>query len=164
MNGKGKWLKLVLAASLALNVAFFAPYIYRYIYPAAKEGEKISEKKIDKKTGKRHNPFGRFEKNLKLGEEQRKQLEPITKQFRLELMKYKREILAKRIEIIDELGDPEYTPETISTLTTELNELENKLNLLFVDTLMRIDTLLEPEQRLEFLVPVEQNLVFHQQT
>jgi len=59
-------------------------------------------------------------------------------------MRYKQEILEKRIDIIDELGDPSFDPQTITTRTDELNQLENELNLLFVDTLIRINALLEP--------------------
>jgi len=134
---KAKWLKLVLAASLALNLAFAVPYIYNKFFVKHKEPKK--EIKLETKT------------TLNLQKEQKTQLDSIIKKFRLNLMRYKQEILEKRIDIIDELGDPEFDPETITTRTNELNQLENELNLFFVDTLIQINALLEPGQRLNFL-------------
>jgi Spy/CpxP family protein refolding chaperone len=134
---KAKWLKLVLAASLALNLSFAVPYIYNKFFVKHKEPEK--EIKLETKT------------TLNLQKEQKEQLSSIIKKFRLNLMRYKQEILEKRIDIIDELGDPEFDPETITTRTNELNQLENELNLFFVDTLIQINALLEPGQRLNFL-------------
>ena len=143
---KAKWLKLVLAASLALNFAFAAPYIYNKFLVKHKEPEK--EIKLKTKT------------TLNLQKEQKEQLSSIIKKFRLNLMRYKQEILEKRIDIIDELGDPSFDPQTITTRTDELNQLENELNLLFVDTLIRINALLEPGQRLNFLYRVSKNWFF----
>ena len=143
---KAKWLKLVLAASLALNLAFAAPYIYNKFLIKNKE----LEKEIKLKT----------KSTLNLQKEQKDQLDSIIKKFRLNMMRYKQEILEKRIDIIDELGDPSFDPQTITTRTDELNQLENELNLLFVDTLIQINALLEPGQRLNFLYKVSKNWFF----
>ena len=139
-----KWLKLVLTASLALNLAFAAPYIYNKFL--VKDAEPVKEIKL--KT------------TLNLREEQKEQLDTIIKKFKLSLMRYKQEILEKRIDIIDELGDPEFDPETITDCTNELNKLENELNLVFVETLVQINALLEPGQRLNFLYKLSKNWFF----
>lgn len=146
MKDKNKWVKLVLAASLALNLAFAGPTIYNKVFGNGKQEK--STKEIKLKTG------------LNLREEQKEQLDKIIKAFKLNLLEYKQDILEKRIAIIDELGDPEFDPETITARTNELNELGNELNLLFVDTLVQINALLEPKQRLEFLVRVSKNWFF----
>ncbi len=146
MKAKGKWLKLVLTASLALNLAFAAPYIYNKFL--GKDAEPEPMKDIKLKT------------TLNLQEEQKEQLDSVIKKFKLSLMRYKQEILEKRIDIIDELGDPEFDPETITDCTNELNKLENELNLLFVETLIQINALLEPGQRLNFLYKLSKNWFF----
>lgn len=146
MKDKCKWVKLVLAASLALNLAFAGPYIYNNVFGKGKQEETAKEIKL--KTG------------LNLREEQKQQLDKIIKTFKLSLLEYKQDILEKRIAIIDELGDPEFDPDTITARTNELNKLGNKLNLLFVDTLVQINALLEPEQRLKFLYRVSKNWFF----
>lgn len=146
MNDKCKWLKLVLVASLALNLAFTAPYIYNKFFVKNEKTLKVKETLL--------------KEGLDLRPEQKKQLDAIMKTFRLNLMKYKRDILEKRIAIIDELGDPEFDPEIITTRTSELNKLENELNLLFVDNLVQINALLEPQQRLHFLYKLSKNWFF----
>ncbi|MDQ1353217.1 MAG: Periplasmic heavy metal sensor [Acidobacteriota bacterium] len=146
MNDKCKWLKLVLAASLALNLAFTAPYVYNKLFAKQQKPLKVKELKL--------------KEGLALRSEQKKQLDAIIKNFRLNMMKYKRDILEKRMAIIDELGDPDFDPEIITTRTNELNKLENDLNLLFVDNLVQINALLEPQQRLNFLYRLSRNWFF----
>jgi Spy/CpxP family protein refolding chaperone len=143
---KAKWLKLVLTASLALNLAFAAPYVYNKFLVKDAGSEPMKDIKL--KT------------TLDLQEEQKEQLDTIIKKFKLSLMRYKQEILEKRIDIIDELGDPEFDPETITDCTNELNKLENELNLLFVETLIQINALLDPGQRLNFLYKLSKNWFF----
>jgi Spy/CpxP family protein refolding chaperone len=58
------------------------------------------------------------------------------------------------------MGDTDFNLEDIEKKTGELNELENQLNLLFVETLIQINNLLEPEQRLTFLYKLSQNWFF----
>jgi Spy/CpxP family protein refolding chaperone len=146
MNDKCKWLKLVLAASLALNLAFTAPYVYNKFFAKHVKSQQVKETKL--------------KESLSLRPEQKQQLDTIIKSFRLNMMKYKRDILEKRIAIIDELGDPDFDPEVITTRTNELNKLENELNLMFVDNLVQINSLLEPKQRLQFLYRLSRNWFF----
>jgi Spy/CpxP family protein refolding chaperone len=145
MKVKGTWLKLVLTASLALNLAFAAPYIYNKFI--VRDEEPVEDIKLEKTT-------------LNLRKEQKESLDSIIKKFRLSLMRYKQEILEKRIDIIDELGDPEFDPETVTARTNELSKLEKELNLLFVETLIQINALLEPGQRLNFLYKLSKNWFF----
>jgi Spy/CpxP family protein refolding chaperone len=140
----GKWLKIVLAASLALNLAFTAPYIYNKFLRKSPEPPESKHARSD----------------LDLRQEQKDQLRAIFKDFKVHMMEFKQDILAKRIDIIDELGDPDFEPQTITTLTTQLNKLENQLNLLFVDSLIRINALLDPDQRLRFLYRVSKDWFF----
>lgn len=146
MNDKCKWLKLVLAASLALNLAFTAPYVYNKFFAKHVKSQQVKETKL--------------KESLSLRPEQKQQLDTIIKSFRLNMMKYKRDILEKRMAIIDELGDPDFDPEIITTRTNELNKLENELNLMFVDNLVQINSLLEPKQRLQLLYRLSRNWFF----
>lgn len=146
MNTKGKWLKLFLVASLALNIAFTAPYVYNRFF--THHPKPVKEKETPLNT------------LLNLRPEQKTKLDQLIKTFRLNMIKYKQDILEKRIAIIDELGDPEFDPDIIAARTRELNQLENELNLLFVDNLVQINALLEPEQRLHFLYKLSKNWFF----
>ncbi|MCU0288880.1 MAG: periplasmic heavy metal sensor [Acidobacteria bacterium] len=148
MNTKCKWLKLFLVASLALNLAFITPYFYHRYKTPPSHPKQVKEKKAELKNG------------LNLQPDQKKKLDEIIKSFRLNMSKYKRDILEKRIAIIDELGDPEFDPDIITARTNELNKLENELNLLFVDNLVKINALLEPGQRLNFLYKLSKNWFF----
>lgn len=139
-----KWLKIVIAASLALNLAFAAPYLYNKFLRKSPTPEETKHTKPD----------------LNLRQTQKEQLRAIFKEFRVHMMELKQDILAKRIDIIDELGDPEFDPQTITKLTGELNKLENQLNLLFVDSLIRTNALLDPDQRLRFLYHLSKDWFF----
>lgn len=139
-----KWLKVLLAASLAFNLAFLSTAIYRHFRAPGKTSHK--------------KPL--LEQDLKLGEKQEGEIKIIIKQFRITLLKYKQEILDKRIAIIEAMSDTELNPEDIERKTGELNRLENQLNLVFVDTLLQIDALLEPEQRLNLLYKMSKNWFF----
>lgn len=136
--------KLLLTASLAINLAFVTPYIYNKFL--AKHEKPLKDRKV--------------KKEINLEKDQKDQIDAITKKFKLNLMKYKQDILEKRIDIIDELGDPEFDPESITARTNKLNELENELNLLFVDTLIQINAILNTEQRLNFLYKLSKNWFF----
>jgi Spy/CpxP family protein refolding chaperone len=139
-----RWIKILLAASLAFNLAFVATAIYRYFTAP----EKVSSRKTPK------------EQELKLGENQRSDIEKIVKAFRIDMLEYKQKILDKRIAIIEAMSDTEFNPEEIERRTGELNKLENQLNLAFVDTLLQINALLEPQQRLNFLYKLSKDWFF----
>lgn len=140
---QNKWVKIILVASLAFNLAFVSTAIYRkFTTPRANAGKLI------------------FKEDLKLKEEQKEKIKRIIKKFRISLLDYKQDILDKRISIIEAMSDTEFNLEDIEKKVKELNERENQLNLLFVDTLIRINALLEPEQRLNFLYKLSQNWFF----
>ena len=141
---RNKWIKIILAASIALNLAFVSTYIY--IHAGAKSSH-------HKKPPTAH-PC------LKLQEKQKKEIGIIIKKFRINKLKFKQDILEKRMDIIDELGTHDYDLEKIKTKTDELNELENRLNLDFVDTVVRITNILDSKQRLDFLYRFSENWFF----
>lgn len=140
---ENKWVKIILVASLAFNLAFVSTAVYRKFTPPRES------------TGK-----SIFKEDLNLKAEQKEQIKGIIKKFRISLLDYKQDILDKRIAIIEAMSDTEFNLEDIEKKTKELNEQENQLNLLFVDTLIRINDLLEPEQRLNFLYKLSQNWFF----
>jgi Spy/CpxP family protein refolding chaperone len=140
---QNKWLKIILVASLAFNLAFVSTAVYRKVFtPGQKPGKSICKE------------------DLKLKKEQKEKFKRIIKEFRINLSDYKQDILDKRIAIIEAMSDTEFNLEDIEKKTKELNERENQLNLLYVDTLIRISDLLEPEQRLNFLYKLSPNWFF----
>lgn len=140
---QNKWLKIILVASLAFNLAFVSTVIYRKVTAPRKNTRKLICKE-----------------DFKLKKEQKEQIRSIIKKFRISQLDYKQDILDKRISIIEAMSDTEFNLEDIEKKTQELNERENQLNLLFVDTLIRINALLEPEQRLKYLYQLSQNWFF----
>ncbi|MCP4153264.1 MAG: periplasmic heavy metal sensor [bacterium] len=153
-----KWLKLLLAASLAFNVAFAAPLLYDKF--TAKQTPTVKKEITGNQLSTTDSPAENRKSQFPLSKEQKKSIDVIIKKFKLEMLNHKQEILAKRIEIVDEMGDPDFDQESIKTRTGELNALENKLNLLFIDTLMNVDAILSPAQRLEFLYKLSKNWFF----
>jgi Spy/CpxP family protein refolding chaperone len=151
---KTKVLKLILAASLALNLAFVSTILY----------QKITDRSPNKKTALEQEQKRRDEMMLKthfnLKAEQKQEIKKIIREFKINLMKYKQDILDNRIAIIEALGETEFNVEDIESKTKLLNRLESELNLLFVESLMRINALLEPEQRLSFLYEIGRNWFF----
>jgi Spy/CpxP family protein refolding chaperone len=140
---RGKWIKLILVVSLAANCAFIASLTYKkYFYKSSKP--------------ERRPHF----KESSLSDDQKQKIRAIVKKFRVDLIKYKEDIIEKRINIIDQLGDPEFDPETINSLTDELNVLENQLNVVFIDTLIQTINHLSAEQRLNFLLRISKNWFF----
>jgi Spy/CpxP family protein refolding chaperone len=140
---QNKWVKIILVASLAFNLAFVSTAVYRKFFAPRKNPGKPICKEV-----------------LKLKEEQKEKIKRIIKKFRISLSDHKQDILDKRISIIEAMSDTEFNLEDIEKKTQELNERENQLNLLYVDTLIRINALLEPEQRLNFLYKLSQNWFF----
>jgi Spy/CpxP family protein refolding chaperone len=141
---KNRWIKVLLAASLAFNLAFVAAAIYRHIDTPRKIREKGPA----------------FHEDLKLQGDQKEKIKEIIKKFKINILKYKKDILDKRIAIIEAMSDTEFNLENIEKKTGELNQLENELNVQFVDTLIRLNALLEPEQRLNFLYKLSQDWFF----
>ena len=154
---KTKWMKLILVASLALNLAFVSTVLYR-------EYREITDRDRNKKTGyeqqQKHDAEITFKTHFNLKEEQKEKIKKIIREFKINLMRYKKDILDNRIAIIEALGETEFDTENIETQTRQLNKLENELNLLFIDALIRIAALLEPGQRLDFLYEIGRNWFF----
>jgi len=131
---KINFLIILLIASLALNIVFFVK---------TKGIQKEESNTIEKTT-----TF-----NLpSLSENQRFELQKIIKEFKIKLSDYKNRILSKRIDIIDELGNPEFDLGNLKKITDELNKTENELNLYFVDSLGKIAMTLNTEQRIKLLL------------
>jgi len=82
------------------------------------------------------------------------------RKFRIDSLLAKEEIRDKRVEIIEELGNPDCDPDTVQSLTGELNQLENRLNSDFVAALLKINEILEPGQRLSLLYRLSRNWFF----
>jgi len=139
----GKWKGILLVASLALNLAFFSLYLHKKFV-----------KKMDPA-----NENG-YEQSLKLKEKQQDEIYLVTKEFNVKYIKFKQDILNKRMEIIEELGDPEFNLELLEEKTNELNDLENQLNHSFVETLIQMNTILDSQQRLNFLYQLSKNWFF----
>jgi len=134
-----KWLKILLAASLALNLAFIGSFIYqKFFSPHSNHDEKPRTIQF-------------IDTELQLNPAQKEEVKKIVKAFELNLVGYKQKILDQRIAIIEAMSDPDFNLQTIEEKTTQLNKLESELNLLFVDTLIQVNALLDPGQRLNFL-------------
>jgi len=142
MGGKG--FKILLAASLALNLAFIASFIYKRMTPAQMRRPRRIE----------------FASVIELNPQQKQEIEKISKKFRLDILRYKQDILDKRIEIIEELSDPEANLEIIEGKTKELNELEAQLNHNFIQTLMQVTSVMDSQQRINFLLKLSNNWFF----
>ncbi|UCH94047.1 MAG: hypothetical protein JSV88_27790 [Candidatus Aminicenantes bacterium] len=140
---KNKWLKIILVASLAFNLAFVSTAVYRKFASTTRKSQELT-----------------FKQDFKLQKDQKEEIKRIIKKFKISLLDYKQDILDKRISIIEAMSDTEFNLEDIEKKTRELNGLENELNLEFVDTLIRISALLESEQRLNFLYKLSQNWFF----
>jgi hypothetical protein len=140
----GRGFKILLAASLALNLAFIASFVYKKLSPR----EPSRPRRIE------------FASVIELSPQQKQEIEKISKSFRLDMVKFKQEILDKRIEIIEELGDPEANLEVVEEKTKELNQLEAQLNHRFVQTLMQVTTVMDSQQRINFLLKLSNNWFF----
>lgn len=143
---KNKWLKIILTASLAFNLAFLSTALYKKFSAPVK--------KIGSETKKP------FKSDFKLQVEQKEEIKKIINQFKINLMEHKQNILDKRIAIIEAMNDPEFNVEDIENKTAELNESENRLNLIFVDALVMINNILNAEQRSNFLLKLSRNWFF----
>ena len=141
---KGKWIKIIFVASLALNIAFISTSIYTNFFPKKIKPEVEFE----------------FANGIKLNDSQKEKMNATMKNFKLELLRFKQDILEKRIDIIEELGDSEFSLENLENRASELNVLENQLNLIFVDTLVQINGILDSKQRIDFLYRLSKNWFF----
>lgn len=141
---KNRVIRIIFVASIALNLAFFSNLIYKNFF----KNRSGQQAKIG------------FESKIKIDNEQRKILKSIMKKFRIKMIGYKNDILEKRIEIIEEFGDPVFDLVTIKEKAKELNEVESQLNITFINTLIEINDLLSSKQRLKFLLDLSKNWFF----
>ncbi|MFH2108336.1 MAG: periplasmic heavy metal sensor [Chrysiogenia bacterium] len=139
---KSKVLTLLFTVSLALNLAFLAAYTFKNI--ARHRPVPPSELKSD---------FG-------LKAEQETKIREIVRKFKINSILFKEDILDKRVEIVEELGNPLYDAEKIARKTEELNQLENQLNRDFIAALLKINDILESDQRLSMLYNLSRNWFF----
>ncbi len=127
---KNRALTALLIASLAVNLALFITLLrkpQRFTRP-------VKENTV-----------------MQLQADQQNQLQDIIQEFKIEALLLKDEVLNTRIEIIEEIANPEYDLNQVRLLVTELNEIENRLNELYVNAIISIGEILDPEQRLMLL-------------
>jgi Spy/CpxP family protein refolding chaperone len=139
---RNKVVTLLLTVSLALNLAFLAAFTYRKLRP-------------------RHLPPPmEFRSDFGLKADQDAKVREIVRKFKINSILFKEDILDKRVEIVEELGNPLCDPEKIAKKTDELNGLENQLNRDFIAALLKINDVLEPEQRLSMIYGLSRNWFF----
>ena len=139
-----KFITFLLAISLALNLAFLAALVYK--------------RTLHKKGAPR--PLLEMKNDIHLSAGQEKQVREIIHKFKINSLLVKEDIRDKRVEIIEELGNPDCDPKTVNSRTGELNQLENQLNSDFIATLLKINEILEPSQRLNLLYRLSRNWFF----
>lgn len=141
---KTKILITALVASLAFNIAFLSGFLL--------------------KRGPSKSPHGQFhsvlDHGLNLNPRQRRQLDYIIHQFRLDLIQFRDDILEKRMDIIEEFSDPEFKVENLEESLAQLNQLQMELNQIFLDNLVKICDELDNQQRLQFLMNLGKNWFF----
>lgn len=140
--GGNKILGWLLTVSLALNLAFAAAFVYRKI-----------------RHQPRPEPMG-FKSDFGLNAGQEAKVREIVRKFKINSILFKEDILDKRVEIAEELGNPLCDPDKIARKTEELNQLENQLNRDFIAALLKISDVLEPEQRLNMIYGLSRNWFF----
>jgi Spy/CpxP family protein refolding chaperone len=133
---------ILLVASMALNAAFVISYFW------GGKGKPVEEQQVQ------------LDRDLNLSKNQENEIQAIIRTFRLTLLRFKQDILSKRMEIVEELGDPEFNSENLTAKVEELNELENRLNLAFIDTIIEVSGILNSSQRIDFLLKLSRNWFF----
>lgn len=141
---KKEIIKIIFIASLAFNLAFIGAGIYRTINSEKNEKSKESA----------------FAGQYELSEKQNINLEEIIKNFRIKLTENKSDVLEKRIDIIELLGDPEFKAETLEEELLRLNDIEAELNNEFVSTLLEISAVLDQGQWIKFLYNLSKGWFF----
>ncbi len=140
---------LALIASLALNIVFFLKLAQRSS-PEADTNHLPGS--ATEKTDQIRDRNSVLNEIPDLTMQQKLEIKKILKTYEIELSDYKDQILAKRIDIIDELGNPEFSIENLKTVTTELNQIENQFNLFFVQSIGKMSAVMNTEQRIKLLL------------
>jgi Spy/CpxP family protein refolding chaperone len=137
-------LAFLLALSLALNLAFLAGLAYKTWRPRRAAPA----------------PGAQIRSDLTLSAAQEGRVRAVIHKFKIDSLMAKGDIRDKRVEIIEELGNPEFDPKKVGRLGDELNALENGLNRDFIAALLEINEILEPEQRLNMLYRLSRDWFF----
>jgi uncharacterized membrane protein len=140
---KINFLVILLIASIALNVVFVVKN---------KSNADYKVQKAQKSTINHSNDELLIKDMPNLSIKQKEDLKKIIKEFKIKLSEYKNKILAKRIDIIDELANPDFNIDALKKDTEALNEIENGLNLYFVESLGKISMIMNSEQRIKLLL------------
>lgn len=141
---KNRVLALILIVSMALNLAFIASRIYSKIVSARPPAPSAFE----------------FRTGFRIDPPQKKRVEEIIRRFKIDSIMFREDIVGKRIEILEELGNPGYDVNQIREKTGELNQIESQLNDRFIDTLVEISDALTIKQRLRLLYQLSTNWYF----
>jgi len=142
---KSKIVIWLFTVSLALNLAFLAAIVYNKVGPH------------------RPAPPPVFKNDFGLKADQETQVSEIVRKFKINSILFKEDILDKRVDIVEELGSPLCDAEKIAKKTEELNQLENQLNRDFIAALLKINDILEPDQRLNMIYRLSRNWFFFNQ-
>ena len=139
---KHKVLTMLITVSLAMNLAFLAAFVYKKVW--------------------RHRPSPppRFKSDFGLKADQETRVREIVRKFKINSILFKEDILDKRVEIVEELGNSVCDAEKIAVKTEELNQLENQLNRDFIAALLKINDILDPAQRLNMIYCLSRNWFF----
>lgn len=141
---RNRVLVLLLVVSAALNLAFIASRVYSRSAPARTSVP----------------PDVEFQTALRIDPAQKQGVDALLRKFKIDSIAFKEDIVAKRIELLEELGDPGYDVNRIREKTAELNQTEAGLNDRFIDVLLEIIDILTPGQRLELLYQLSTNWYF----
>lgn len=141
---KSKFTRYILVASISFNIAFIGMGIYKKFLSVKTDGLK---QKTDTYS-------------FKFSREKQKKMEDIISEFKRALIGFRSDILDKRIEIIQELGNPEFTLKSVKSKIKELTETERRLNYAFLDTLIEISSVLDQKQWLKFLYNLSEDWFF----
>jgi uncharacterized membrane protein len=143
---KKELIKIIFVASIALNLAFISSGIYK----AVKKKGKTEQPGITLKLKEQYGLTG----------EQHRKLNDVVTSFRMKLAENKSDVLDKRIDIIEMLGNPSYKTENLEDEILSLNEIEGQMNIEFVSTLLEIGNVLDREQWIKFLYNLSQSWFF----
>jgi uncharacterized protein YpuA (DUF1002 family) len=139
-----RFLTFLLIISLALNLAFLAALVYKRALQIKGTARPPLEMKND----------------FRLAAGQEKLVREIIHKFKINSLLAKEDIRDRRVEIMEELGNPACDPQKVNNLTDELNKLENQLNRDFISTLLKINDILEADQRLNMIYSLSRNWFF----
>jgi Spy/CpxP family protein refolding chaperone len=134
--------RTIIILSLTLNVLLVSFLIIKVLIPTLEHNKRFHKRSLF--SGK----------NLTLSVEQKEGIENILKEFRVNLISYKQEMINKRTGIIDQLSSPEPDLDLIRNYVEESNKLESDLNLEFVEVLINLSNILGPGQNIDFLLKI----------